>query len=199
MSEKVPEQIEGKALDCYKSIDFNTKEQADLFFTGACERLLHVNDWHLISGSSSAVFAVTDSIGVEVDRPIQIGDLIRIDIPGPGLPSAGGYDWVQVESLEKESRSEFKQLSLRLRPCPAPTNDNDDTAHFFKRLATSSFVIKQEDRQIIIHYAGRNEVVNTDNSSMLDNFRNFMVGMGAKLGASYPQWKALVEGLSKTD
>lgn len=32
-------------------------------------------------------------------------------------------------------------------------------------------------------------------SKSMDNVRNTLVGWGAKLGLSYPQWKSLVKGL----
>jgi len=48
---------------------------------------------------------------------------------------------------------------------------------------------------VIARYHGRNEGVNTDTDSMIDNMRNAAVGLGAKFGLSYPQWKSLVAGL----
>lgn len=195
MAQHIPEQIEGKALDCFKAIDFPTIAEADHFFEQAKTRLLDVNRWHEITGTPSAQFAVMDEHGFPLERHVQKGDYIRIDIPGPGLPSADGYDWVQVESIRDEFDADGRRISITLRPSPDPTNDNTDTAHFFKRLATSSILIEQKNKHIFLHYAGRNEIVNTENSSILDNLRNFMVGIGAKMGASFPQWKALIEGL----
>ncbi len=58
-------------------------------------------------------------------------------------------------------------------------------------------MVRQEENKVIINYAGRNEVINTDTDHILDNVRNFLVGITAQLGASYPQWKALVDGLAK--
>lgn len=198
MAEQIPEQIEGKALDYFKSVDFSSTNEANLLFEKAKNRLLDVNNWDEITGTPSAMFKIKDEHGLELDRPVQQGDYIQIDIPGPGLPSAGGYDWVHVESINKESSSDRRQICITLRPCADPTDENNDTAHFFRSLATSSILIEQKDKHIFLHYAGRNEVINTDNTALLDNFRNFMVGLGAKMGASFPQWKALIEGLGST-
>lgn len=198
MAEQIPEQIEGKAFDYFKSVDFSSTTEADQLFQKAKNKLLNVNHWDDISGTPSATFKTKDEYGLELDRPVRQGDYIQIDIPGPGLPSAEGYDWVRVESINEESTAESRQICLTLRPSPDPTSENTDTAHFFKRLATSSILIEQKDKHIFLHYAGRNEVINTDNSSLMDNVRNFMIGLGAKMGASFPQWKALVEGLGNT-
>lgn len=198
MNDHIPEQREGKALDYFKSVDFSSPTQSNEFFEEAKAKLFDVNNWHQIAQIPSAVFAIVDKTGHKLDRPIQEGDFIRIDIPGPGLPSAKGYDWVQVEEILEEQQHEMKRLTLTLRPCADPIQENTDTAHFFKRIATSSILIEQQARRLFFHYAGRNEVVNTDNISMLDNFRNFMVGLTAKIGASFPQWKALIDGLADT-
>lgn len=89
----------------------------------------------------------------------------------------------------------MQRTTLQVRPTPDPSNDNPDTAHFFQDMATSNFIITLKDADIEVRYAGRNELVNTNNASNWDNIRNFFVGITAKIGASYPQWKALVDGL----
>lgn len=195
MAEHVPEQIDGKAFDYFKTVDFSDNKEAQQLFDKIKVKLLDVNNWHRITGTPSAEFAVMDEYGLPLDRPAQKGDYIRIDIPGPGLPSAEGYDWVQVEAIREDYQDMKHRLSITLRPSQDPTSDNTDVAHFFKRIATSSIVVEQKQSNIFIHYAGRNEIVNTDNESSLDNLRNFMVGIAAKMGASFPQWQALVEGL----
>src|SRR5690606_651289 len=198
MAEQIPEQIEGKAFDYFKSVDFSTATEANQLFEKAKIRLLDVNHWDDTTGTPSATFKIKDEHGLELDRLVQQGDYIQIDIPGPGLPSSEGYDWVRVESIHEESTPNTRKISITLTPSHDPTRENTDTAHFFKRLATSSILIEQKNKHIFLHYAGRNEVINTDDSSLMDNFRNFMVGLGAKMGASFPQWKALIEGLGNT-
>jgi len=48
----------------------------------------------------------------------------------------------------------------------------------------------------LFQYAGRNEIINVDNENMSDNIRNYLVGLAAKMGASYPQWKSLLKGMA---
>lgn len=199
MEKHIPEQVEGKSLDCFKSLNLPSAEEATASFKNITSKLLDVNHWNEITKAPSATFAIIDASGQTMERLVQKDDYIRIDIPGPGLPSAKGYDWVKVEGITETTDAHGASILLTLRPSPDPTQERTDTAHFFKRLATSSFLIKQKGSHISLHYAGRNEIINTDNASMLDNLRNFMVGLGAKMGASFPQWKALVEGLGDID
>lgn len=193
---KIPEQFTGKQLDYSKTVTFATSVEAATYFQEVRKRSLSVNEWHRIANVPSAEFKIMNSSGQIQDRTLQEGDWIRIDIPGPGLPSADGYDWVRVEKIASEDTGTQQEIVITLRPCPDPSNNNPDTAHFFTHLATSSFILRRSDSDVLIHYAGRNEVINTENISAWDNFRNFLIGLGAKLGASYPQWKGLVDGLS---
>ena len=195
MNEKIPGQFEGRSLDCYKSVALTSERQARLFYEQVKARLLDINNWNEVAALPSATFTIKDANGRTADRPVREGDHVRIDIPGPGLPSSDGYDWVRVVAISETRKSEGMSIILTLRPAPDPTKDLPDTAHFFTRIASSSILLEQVDKHIYLHYAGRNEVINTDNASMMDNLRNFMVGIGAKLGASFPQWQALIEGL----
>lgn len=197
IKEHIPEQFAGKQLDCFKAVNLSKQHDADQLFKLAKHKLLDVNHWHQITAPPSAEFHIVDANNQNIDRAVQIGDHIRIDIPGPGLPSAKGYDWVQVEDIIEESTIEQRRIVLTLRPCADPTNTNDDIAHFFQKIATSSIHILQKQKHVFLHYAGRNEVINTKNESLADNFRNFLVGLGAKMGASFPQWRALIEGLGR--
>lgn len=196
MAQHIPQQITGKSLDCFKTIDTATTVDAQQLFDKIKTKILDVNNWHQITGKASAQFGVMDEQGIYQERSVQKSDYIRIDIPGPGLPSAEGYDWVQVESIREEFKEGARRFSLTLKPSPDPSSDNTDIAHFFKQIASSSILLEQKGHHLYLHYAGRNEIINTDNSSILDNLRNFMVGLGAKMGASFPQWKALIEGLA---
>ena len=197
MKNIIPTQKEGNKLDCFESVELTTTELANEAFSIASKNLLDINDWHRIAEIPAAVFKLVDSQGVELQRPLHLHDYIKIDIPGPGLPRTKGFDWVNVVHMESKDLSEFKILSISLKPCPDPTDpENNDTAHFFEGIATSTLIVEQRNNSLLFQYAGRNEVLNTENSHLVDNVRNFMVGLGAIIGASYPQWKALIKGFA---
>ncbi|GGH26258.1 hypothetical protein FAZ19_17975 [Sphingobacterium alkalisoli] len=194
----IPEQFAGKKLDCFDIVEFSDTLEAANFYTFAKSRLLDINNWHEVANTPSASFCLVNSRNQKLNRAVQVKDYVRIDIPGPGLPSSNGYDWVCVESIKEEETEISRRTILTLRPCPDPTNENPDTAHFFKNLATSTLVVEKKLSHVSAHYAGRNEIVNTQNTKFTDNLRNFLVGLGAKFGASFPQWKALTAGIIKT-
>lgn len=199
MDNNIPKQFTGKTVDYYNSLDFTSEAEAVGFFERAKNKLINVNNWNQIADGPSAEFVLTDTAGQPLQRTIEKDDHIRINIPGPGLPSSHGYDWVLVEEITEESTPDARVIAVTLRPSPDPTETGNDTAHFFSHLASSTIVIEQKMTNVFVRYAGRNEVVNTENESTMDNIRNFLIGLGAKLGASKPQWKALIDGLSKKE
>lgn len=199
MKNTIPEQHVGKKLDYSRILICSNEYTADEAFEVIKRKIEDVNQWHKVADSPSAIFQNMDSQNNTIQRELKEGDYIRIDIPGPGLPSADGFDWVQVDRIISQESALSKQFILTLRPCPDPTHKGSDTAHFFKDLATSSFSAERTGKNILVRYAGRNEVINTENDAIADNFRNFLIGLAAKLGASYPQWKALVDGLVSFD
>ncbi|MDH5826818.1 hypothetical protein [Sphingobacterium faecium] len=197
MKNIIPTQKEGNKLDCFETVEFSTTEIANWAFIKASNNLLAINEWHHIAELPAAVFQLVDHRGLKLERPIQLHDYIKIDIPGPGLPRTEGYDWVNVVHIETKNAPDFNLLSVSLKPCPDPTHpDNKETAHFFEGIASSTLIVEQRNNSLLFQYAGRNEIPNTDNDKLVDNVRNFMVGVGAVLGASYPQWKALIKGFA---
>lgn len=96
MKNIIPTQKEGNQLDCFESVEFSNTHIANQAFIKAAYNLLSINDWHKIAEVPAAVFQLVDSDGSSLERPLQLHDYIRIDIPGPGLPRTKGYDWVNV-------------------------------------------------------------------------------------------------------
>jgi hypothetical protein len=197
MKNIIPEQKEGKQLDCFETVDFESTALADSAFDTVCYDLSRVNHWYELAEIPATTFQLTDHSGVSIDRPLAIHDYIRLDIPGPGLPSSEGYDWVNVVNVIHDVTPDYKLYALTLKPCPDPQHpENKDTAHFFEGVSSSTFLVEQRRNSILIQYAGRNEIVNVENHSLADNIRNLIIGLAAKIGASYPQWKLLVKGLA---
>jgi hypothetical protein len=193
----IPDQYTGNKTDNWFSIIADTENGAARLFRTAVERLLDVNNWSRLCGISSASFRLTDAKGMEVDRPIEPGDHFRIDIPGPGTTTGNGYDWVEIEKIEKHFNpcAEWESISVIVRPSPNPQNNDADTAHFFSADATSTFAIQREKKRVTAEVHGRNEKPNTETGNTLDNLRNTIVGTTALTGFSDIQWKQLVKGI----
>ncbi|TKC07112.1 hypothetical protein [Pedobacter frigoris] len=193
----VPPQHTGSEMNAVEKIELASEAEAVHFFKTVKERLLDVNRWTEIAGGVMSDFFLTDAEGNLVHRKATSGDHIRIDIPGPGTQTGGGYDWVTIEEIKAQVLDDAEVLSMTVRPSANPLTRGEDTAHFLTDEATSTFQVKCIGRTIYAEEHGRNEVPNTDTESTIDNIRNTFVGWGAKAGFSYPQWKTLVKGLLK--
>jgi hypothetical protein len=195
----VPPQQIGTEMNAVEQVEFSSEKEAIHFFNIVKERLLDVNHWSEIAGGSMSDFFLTDNAGNVVQRKATGGDHIKIDIPGPGPRTGGGYDWVTIEEIKSQVLDGTEVLSMTARPSANPLADSEETAHFLTEEATSTFQVKRIGQTIFAEEHGRNEVPNTDTQNPLDNIRNTFVGWGATVGISYPQWKALVKGLLNHD
>jgi len=195
MRDPIPHQHEGKQLDLHSEKALDSLEQSKDFYQLVKNRLLHAHEWHHIAEIPAATFVLTDQDGNKLMRKMQENDLLRIDIPGPGNSSGDGYDWVRVDNITEEENLNEELCSITLRPTSNPENDDKEVAHFFKNMATSTLLVKRLDLKVIVEYHGRNELINSDSSKLTDKIRNMIVGLAAKLGLSFSQWKSLIEGL----
>ncbi len=184
--------------------EFKAKKQAasaveaHLLFEEATNRLLDVNNWDKLCGKAGAVFQLTDSQGAHLNGLPEIGNYLKIDIPGPGPSNGEGFDWVRIEAIEKDKKpqedSEF--LLIRVRPSTRPGGAADQTAHFFSEQSTSNFVVRREKTIVTSAVIGRNEIPNArQNEGLWDKIRNLVVGLSASLGLSTPQWQSLANGV----
>jgi len=192
----VPEQYTGSYMDASEHRIADTEANARALFESASSRLLSVNYWGSYAGISA--FQLMDAHGIRADRQAAEGDFIRIDIPGPGTHAGMGFDWVRIEEIKHLTNSNQEVLSMTVRPCSHPLAKDSEIAHFFKAEATSTFIIRKAGLTVYAEEHGRNEVPNTEHGSFYDKSRNFVVGVAAKIGLSYPQWKSLIKGLLKS-
>lgn len=196
MKHTIPPQTDGQQIDASENITLNSYEEAQRYYEEVKLRLLQIDRWYEFAKVPLASFAHLDEHGQETDAVVKVGHYIRIDVPGPGLESTEGYDFVRVDHFDETDEDNIQVTTLTLRPSEDPLgDDSEETKHFFKNLATSSLQIIRVDNNIQANYFGRNEVVNYDVEALGDKFRNLLVGVGAKMGASYPQWKSLLKGL----
>ena len=191
----LPKQEIGTEMNAVEKKVLNSEQEAIDFYETVKQKLFNVSCWAEISKVPISTFKLTDSSGQEVDRKVEEGDYLKIDIPGPGTSTGEGYDWVVIEEIKEEKSENMDLTSMTVRPSANPANDNDDVAHFLKDQATSTFQVRRIGLEVSAEEHGRNEVPNSDTDHALDNIRNTIVGWSAKIGFSYPQWKSLVVGL----
>lgn len=164
----IPKQVVGKSLDFSQELFYSNESLAHEKYRTVMNRLLEVNHWKKMAEGLSADFKIVNEQNEIQKRKVRINDYIRLDIPGPGLPSSHGYDWVKVIILDEYDSDIQHKTFIALQPCSDPNNSTDDIAHFFKKMASTNIIIKQEGNKVTIQYAGRNEVINLDNKQKLD-------------------------------
>jgi len=176
MKNIIPEQKEGKHLDCFESLEFPSEAMANLAYASAINNLRKVNHWHELAQIPATVFQLTAGYGTPIDRLLELHDYI---------------------SLISDKTDDYSVFAITLKPCPDPSHPGDkNTAHFFEGVSSSTFLIEKRRNSILFQYAGRNEIINVDNENISDNVRNYFIGLAAKIGASYPQWKSLLKGMA---
>lgn len=196
----LPEQYTGKELTVTATIELNDEQEAVKFFELAMNRLLDVNDWHRTADGFSATFQITDNLGKEVQRNVEKGDHLRIDIPGPGSKAGDGFDWVSVEDLKKLSENNRQSVGFRVRPSANPQNNNSrDTAHFYDSSATSNFIVQRIGNEVTALVIDKNLKPNADAESLTGKLRDAAIGTTALLGISKIQWQNLVDGIVKNE
>ena len=193
----IPEQYTGNELVTEVSHSLKNKEEANIFYKIARERLLDVNNWHSIAGFISGKFQLTNDQGENLGRYVNKGDYFKIDIPGPGSTEGEGYDWVFVEELKERDTEIMQSTGFRVRPSSNPLNDKVETAHFYSDEGTSTFIIIRTNNIVMVQIIDSNLKPNEDIGSVTDRLRNMAVGVGALGLFSKIQWKNLADGIIK--
>lgn len=191
----IPDQYTGTVIEADASVALADSNAAIDFFEIAKQRLMGVNKWHDLAGMISAKFQAVNKDGTEVDRAVQKGDYLRIDIPGPGSKAGDGYDWVVIEELKELNKGEIQCAGFRVRPASNPSSKEDSIAHFYNNSSTSNFIITREANKITADIVDRNIKPNDDNASLIDKIRDTAVGMSAIASFSKIQWQSLATGL----
>lgn len=191
----VPKQKKGGFHDTESEKIFDSPTIASQKFEILKERFLSVNRWKEYCGDKLADFKLHDAYGNFSEKMPQIGDFIRINIPGPGNTEAKGYDWVQISSMFSEHEERFSKIIITCRPSKAPgKKKNWHIAHFYAARASSTFIVSKEENRIKAGVYGRNETPNF-NANFLNKIRSIFITLGGIMGVSKIQWKILSDGL----
>jgi len=191
----VPPQYTGKEVEADASAEWKDDNEAKGFYETAKRRLLYVNHWHKLAGLISARFQLIDSNGTEVERSVEKGDYLRIDIPGPGSKEGDGYDWVRVEELSEKEKDNIQSIGFRVRPAKNPFGKKNEPAHFYSEEATSSFIVTREGKKVTAAIIDRNIKPNDEVGSITDAIRHTAIGMSAIGAFSKLQWQNLADGI----
>ena len=191
----VPPQFAGQEIEVEAKQELKSEADAENLYNAAKKKLLEVNSWNKIAGVLTAQFQIINDKGKEVKREVKKGDFLRIDIPGPGSNEGDGYDWVFVEELNEINNGTVQSVGFRVRPDKNPFGEKNETAHFYSKEATSSFIITRENTKVFSWIIDRNLLPNTEPGSLVDKIRDVAVGISAIAKFSKVQWQGLADGL----
>lgn len=195
----VPEQVKGSFHDSESYRDFHSSETALENYQILKAHFTSVNNWKTYCDGNSADFKLFDGSGNPIDRKPQEDDLIRIDIPGPGNPESGGYEWVKITKISDQSLlpDEIESLLIKCVPTKIPgQNENEHISHFYSVDSASTFKIARGKKFIKIGVYGRNETPNM-NTTFNGKIRNLLIALGGMFGMSKTQWKIFAEKMLK--
>jgi hypothetical protein len=189
---------QGKQIDVQQFRTFRDEDQAKIFFEVIKSRLIKVNEWDDMSGKLLAKFQLTDMYGDAIDREIENGDFIRIDISGQGSTSEA-CDWVVVEDIEERCSDHEHILGFRLRPTSNPKSLGNEVAHFYAREYTSNFYVARHKNilecTITDTITDSNTMPNEETIHVSDQFESAVVGTTATIHFSELQWEHLADGI----
>ncbi|MFL9832627.1 hypothetical protein [Chryseobacterium terrae] len=188
----VPQQIKGSFHDTESVKEIENPQALETKFDILKQRFFAINNWRKYCRETSADFKLCDSSGNIVERLPEIGDYIRIDIPGPGGSEGRSFDWVQIVQIDLGIPN---QVMIQCRPSRDPVKKSSrKIAHFYSNSATSTFFVSKCGNAIKAGIYGRNESPNLK-SGFFNVIRNYMIAIGGMLGFSKIQWKCLTKGL----
>ena len=172
---------------------FPNERTAKREFFNSKAKLFLVNAWSNIPGIANATFTLYSGSGHALPRQYpEIGDFIRIDLPGP-LP----IYWVEVTSIsEQENAAQFI-----VKPTHDPTKESDDntTDHFFGHEARSIFRVERNGKEITAMEIGLDEAINNEGEEAGDKSAiNTIVSEAGWAGFQKYQWKNLTDYLVGT-
>jgi len=190
----VPQHFKGSFHDTESTVEIEKREEIEAKYNVLKQRLFSVNNWRRYCPESTTDFKLHDASGIIVERLPQIGDYIRIDIPGPGGSEGRSFDWVQIIMIDADFSD---RVMIQCRPSTDPAKKNSHKiAHFYSHASTSTFIVSKQGNILKAGIYGRNEYPNLK-SGFFNSLRNVFIAMGGMLGFSKIQWKCLVKGLVK--
>lgn len=192
----IPFQKIGEFCDNYSYRPIQPEEQyVDIYEKGK-NLLNEIYRWHDYSGKEKATFHLVDTLGMNIRRYPNVGDFIKIKLPGIPNFQGKGFDWVKIIEIEENISSNTYIYWITVQPSDKCQSANDVTAHFLTEEASNTFIIACNPEFIQISVHGRNEVVNVkDEVDLFHKIRNHLTASGGFMGFNSIQWQSLIEGI----
>ena len=196
MYPNIPAQLKGGFHNIVNMQCANTVDVAEDYFKALQLRLKSVNEWNSFSAKIKAEFFLIDSKTSQTTSELEVGNFIKIDIPGPGSPSGSGYDWTEIIDIQNGMDIQnIPFFTFTIRPCAAPDSDEETVAHFYNKESTNTFIVRRIGTCIYAEVHGRNQIENTTDAPLLDIVRNKAIAIGSKFGVGSLNWMGFVSAL----
>ncbi len=191
IKQHLPLQKRGKHCDNFARVVCTSEVEAAMLYRKAKRKLKSINRWEEFA--AQAKFYHTDRFGHTVSRPPEVGDCIRIAMPGLKNSLGGGFDWVKIRLLQEKEEGENSQvLILRLHPCRPPGKKKPKIAHFLDEHSSNTFLLMREGKEVLASVHGRNEEVNVQ-GGIWNTVRNAIVAYTGFIGMNSVQWQKFVD------
>lgn len=156
-------------------------------------RLVHPQQWECLTHNLGACFEPFSADHTAISGPVALGNFLKIVLPIPGDPY---LDWVRIEALEDGTEGADEAfIGMRVRPTEDLEQSGHQTAHFFGKEATSTWVLHRHGKNVSAYYYGRGEVRNEESRSFWKKLRDTLVAWAGVAGFSDLQWKGLLKAL----
>lgn len=101
---------------------YHNKDKCLTIFDTACVRLLDPGHRAALAGNEKEIFVLFDQHGENPNRLLQVGEFLRVDLPGPGTSVGEGFDWMQVTKLDKQRNEDGTEefLVITMHPSHPP-------------------------------------------------------------------------------
>lgn len=193
---KIPKHTKGESQDIVNMVCENIESSAFEKFRAVKERLLLVDKWHTFSEDIKAEFYLVDENDSAISNNFEIGNYIKIDIPGPGNPSGEGFDWTEIIKIQDGTNEDIcPYFSFTIKPCAPPNNSKNSTAHFYTDETSNTFILRCVANCVYLEVHSRNEIENTEDVPILDKIRNKAIALGGIVGLGNLNWAAFTKGL----
>lgn len=189
----LPLQERGKMCDNFARIRCRSEVEAAMLYRNARRKLKSINHWEKFA--TKVKFHHTDRFGHAVSRSPEVGDCIRITMPGLRNGMGRRYDWVKISLFQEKEEGERSQVfTLTVHPCCPPGGKKGKVAHFLHPQSSNTFLLVREGPEVTVSVHGRNEKVNFQ-GGLWNTVRNFVIAYTGFMGMNTVQWQTFVDGI----
>ncbi|HYG52752.1 MAG TPA: hypothetical protein VD905_17735 [Flavobacteriales bacterium] len=133
-----------------EQIEAFSHKEAIALFALARNRLFDINHWHVFTGYNEGTFRLVNTKGELLNRSPRPGDLIRINIKGPGLRALKKDEWMMIEEMNESYDHNHDEdfCSLKIRPVYAPDSPRSKHGQFYTEDSSIIFVVQRQGKMV---------------------------------------------------